>query len=66
MYIYENTAKPFIAMKLIVKERISFSNIVCIVISEFQSEKKEKNLFDTKRGFDIDNHTIFKLEYNEN
>ena len=38
----------------------------CIVISEFQSEKKEKNLFDNKRGFDIDNHTIFKLEYNEN
>ena len=38
----------------------------CIVISEFQSEKKEKNLFDKKRGFDIDNHTIFKLEYNEN
>ena len=53
-------------MKLIVKERISFSNIVCIVISEFQSVKKEKNLFGNKRGFDIDNRTIFKLEYNEN
>ena len=47
-------------------DMISFSNIVCIVISEFQSVKKEKNLFGNKRGFDIDNHTIFKLEYNEN